>query len=83
MSFQERLSAMRDQDYRYWNTMLDQLEALEAVCAAAPRRCINEQIIRENAALQALLSQSMGTMSRDQQERLTRLEQDLITLRRK
>ena len=82
-SFWERLSAMQDQDYIYWEKVLDQLELLGASCAASPRRQLDERTIRLHSDLQEMLSGSMGTMTRDQQERLTRLEQDFIAMRRK
>lgn len=83
LSFRERLAEMRNQDYRYWESVIGRLETLGAACLASPRRRPDEHALREYAALQDLLKNAVGTPTRDQQERLSQLEERFISLRRK
>lgn len=82
-SFRERLVAMRDQDYRYWESVIARIETLGAACLASSRRHLDEQAVREYAALQDLLKSRVGTMTRDQQGRLSGIEERFLSLRRK
>lgn len=82
-TFREHLAEMHDQDYLYWESVLDQVEALGDAALASPRWRLDDRAVRAYAALQDLLKSSVGTMTRDQQERLSRLEERFISVRRK
>ena len=80
-SFKEMFTRMQEDDMRYWDDVLDQLEALSHACMASARRGVNESILSERNKLQQLLKESHGTaMSKEQEKRLEVIESEFSSL---
>lgn len=73
-------SEMKDADYRQWDRVLDQLEALCDACLAAKPGHVDERVLKEKAALVPLLEGIQGHMSEDQETRLVHIEDRFTAL---
>ena len=76
-SFKEMFTRMQEDDMRYWDDVLDQLEA----CIASARKGMNESILSQRNKLQQLLEESHGTaMTKEQEKRLELIESEFSSL---
>lgn len=80
-SFKETFALMQEDDMRYWDHVLDQLEALSYACIANAHKGMNESILSERNKLQLLLDEAPGTaMNKAQEKRLGAIESEFSSL---
>lgn len=80
-SFKELFTQLQENDIRYWDSVLDQLESLSSACLSNTKNGISESILSERGKLLQLLGESPGAaMSKTQEKRLEAIVSEFSSL---